>query len=171
MKGSLARSRLVMRQSEVVAAGRLSLATSTPPHIAPFSAPLHTETGRPTFPKRQAAARARTAKPGANAPARRSKATAAPGRTTGGGGRYGRWLQPTLTTQGVRAGGVTKPKPASQRNTPPPTPRYSRNSIGAALGDGLLRRSSNAVGSFNKWPAKNAVTKVALCPFAESTET
>ncbi len=40
-------------------------------------------------PNRQAAARARRAKPGANAPARRSAATAAPGRITGGGGRGG----------------------------------------------------------------------------------
>ncbi len=38
--------------------------TPTPPHIAPFSAPLHTETGEQPS-NRQAAARARRAKPGA----------------------------------------------------------------------------------------------------------
>jgi hypothetical protein len=40
-----------------------------------------------TVPPRQAAARARRAKPGANAPPRTSEAQAAAGRITGGGGR------------------------------------------------------------------------------------
>ena len=61
-------------------------------------------------PKTPAAARARRAKPGANAPARRSKANAAPGRITGGGGR----------------GGAIKPYHPSHPRPAPLTPAAAR---------------------------------------------
>ncbi len=60
-------------------------------------------------PQPPAAARARRAKPGANAPARQSDANAAPGRITGGGGR----------------GGANKPYHAAHPTPPPPTTRGS----------------------------------------------
>ncbi len=89
---------------------RLSLATSTPPHIAPFSAPLHTETGPrpPSVPsdnRRPKAGGSASPKGEARreAPARQSEANAAPGRITGGGGR----------------GGVTKPYHATPPKTAP----------------------------------------------------
>ena len=49
--------------------------------------------------------------------------------------------------------------------------RYSRTCKGAAVGHGLLRRSVNALGSSSKWPAKKAVTNVAVWLFADSTDT
>ena len=73
------------------------------PYRAFFRAPTYGDRTH-NLPNRQAAARARRAKPGANAPARQSEANAAPGRITGGGGR----------------GGVTKP---NQVTHPPPAPQ------------------------------------------------
>ena len=73
---------------------RLSLATSTPPHIALFSAPLHSYPSTweheavSTLHKTAGGSASPKGEARRNAPPRRSKATAAPGRTTGGvGGR------------------------------------------------------------------------------------
>ena len=75
-------------------------------------------------PQTPAAARAGTAKPGAKAPARQSKANAAPGRITGGGGR----------------GGSIKPyNPTHSRPDPP-------NTRGSASRNGEVRRQRRRQG-------------------------
>ncbi len=94
------------RQSGVVAV--LQIVTryvDSAPNRAFFRAPPQGDRANPA-PPRQAEARARRAKPGANAPARQSEANAAPGRTTGGGGR----------------GGSTKPYPLTHPRSDPPAP-------------------------------------------------
>ena len=68
-----------------------------------------------------AAARARRAKPGANAPARQSKANAAPGRITGGGGRAvqaSRTTQPTQHPRPPNTRGSASPKGEARREAP-----------------------------------------------------
>ncbi len=94
------------RQSAVAAVLQIGTCdVDSTPYRAFFRAPPYGDRTH-NLPNRQAVARARTAKPGANAPARQSAANAAPGRTTGGGGR----------------GGSIKPYDATHRRSAPPTP-------------------------------------------------
>ncbi len=71
------------------------------------------------LPKRQAAARAQRAKPGANAPARQSEANAAPGRITGGGGRGGS-IKPYHPPHPKPAPQTPAAAQAERRHPPPP---------------------------------------------------
>jgi len=101
----------------------LPIVTHTPPNppMAFRRAPLYGDTNN-HLPQQQAAARARRAKPGANAPASLSEAQGAPGRTTGGGGR----------------GGVNEPYPTTHPRPDPPTPAAAR---------AVRRRPVNSPGS------------------------
>ncbi len=112
------------RQSEVVAVLPIVTHTSTPPPIAPFSAPLHSypivdKRGTATDARRQqAAARARRAKPGAKGAGKAERSECRAREDYGWG-----W-----------AGGVTKPNHAPH---PTPRPPYTR---GSASPKGEARR-------------------------------
>ncbi len=88
-------------------------------------------TGQPG--SQRQAARARRAKPGANAPARQSAANAAPGRTTGGGGRGGsiKPYHPTHSRPAPQHPRQHKPN-GDTRHPPPPSTRGSASPQGEA---------------------------------------
>jgi hypothetical protein len=95
------------------APARRSAATAAPGRITGgggrggVDKPYHPTHPRPD-PPTSAAARARRAKPGANAPPRRSEAPAAAGRITGGNGRA---VKPNQTTQPVDSPAAQHPRP------------------------------------------------------------
>ncbi len=122
----------------------LSLATSTPPHIAPFSAPLRTETGRTRPSQRQAAARARRAKPGAKR--RQGRAQRMP--------RQGKLR--------VGVGGAVSIKPhRTTPNIPPPNTRGSASPKGEARREcaGKPKRSARRAREDYGWGWAGGVTK------------
>ncbi len=109
-------------------------------HLWMKAAPQHPDPHPP------AAARARRAKPGANAPARQSEAHAAPGRITGGGGR----------------GGVNKPCQATHPRPDPPNTRgsASRSPIVWVIGSPGEEDFSGFGGGEGGPPAGNVIESV-----------